>query len=962
MTITARRLALLGGAAVSLLAAAAQANPLPAAPAVVAAAQSRNAAALPALPDVDIPFTKMVLSNGLTLIVHEDHKAPIVAVNIWYHVGSKNEPTGRSGFAHLFEHLMFNGSENYNNDFFKGTELLGATDQNGTTNTDRTNYFQNVPTSALDSILWLESDRMGHLQGAIDQARLDEQRGVVQNEKRQGENQPYGQVWEQLNRALYPVGHPYHHSVIGSMNDLNAASLDDVKTWFRTWYGPNNAVLVLAGDIDLATAKEKAAKYFGSIPAGPTMAQPKVDVAKRPADTREVMTDKVPQARIYRAWNVAQVGTTDVDQLQLLAYVLGGAKSSRLSQRLQHQDKLVDNISAGAYASQLGSNFMVMATVKQGQDPAKVEKIIDEEIERLLKDGPTAEELARAKTGSRAGFIRGIERIGGFGGKADALAECTVYTGDPGCFRTSLANIDKATAADLKRLGAQWLDKGSHTLVVEPGERVALKEDPSQAPKPFNVPAVDSKYSTLPEQVDRKAGVPQTREFPQLKFPALQRATLKNGTQVVLAERHEIPVVQFSYQFPGGFTADQGRKPGTANFTMSLMTEGAGKLGSLAFADAADALGADLDASAGLDSVDVELSALKENLVPSLALYASLLREPRFEQSEIDRVKATWIAGIQQEKVNPGAVAMRVLPPLLYGKGHPYAIPFTGSGDEAAISSLGREDLVDFHRDWLRPQDGTLIVVGDTTLAEIVPLLDKQLGDWKATGDAPTIKATTAVALPKSPRVFLIDQPGAVQANLFAGQVVPPSSDASSTRFDIANGVIGGDFTSRLNMNLREDKHWSYGARTSASNTVGQRPWMAMAPVQIDKTGPAMAEMRKEIAEFANGSKPATDAEVARIRNIQTLSLPGAYETASAVAATIGTIVQFKRPDDYVLRRKAEIEAMTPAQVQQAAAEIKPQALTWVVVGDLKQTEAAVRALNLGEVTVIDAEGNPVKK
>jgi len=911
---------------------------------------------------VDIPFEQFTLPNGLRVVVHTDRKAPIVAVNIWYHVGSKDEPAGRTGFAHLFEHLMFQSSENHDGEYFEPFKQVGATGQNGTTNTDRTNYFENVPTTALDMALWMESDRMGHLVGAIDQAALDEQRGVVQNEKRQGENQPYGQVWEQLNRALYPVGHPYHHSVIGSMNDLNAASLDDVKTWFRTWYGPNNAVLVLAGDIDLATAKEKAAKYFGSIPAGPTMAQPKVDVAKRPADTREVMTDKVPQARIYRAWNVAQVGTTDVDQLQLLAYVLGGAKSSRLSQRLQHQDKLVDNISAGAYASQLGSNFMVMATVKQGQDPAKVEKIIDEEIERLLKDGPTTEELARAKTGSRAAFIRGIERIGGFGGKADALAECTVYTGDPGCFRTSLANIDKATAADLKRLGAQWLDKGSHTLVVEPGERVALKEDPSQAPKPFNVPAVDSRYSTLPEQVDRKAGVPQTREFPQLKFPALQRATLKNGTQVVLAERHEIPVVQFSYQFPGGFTADQGRKPGTANFTMNLMTEGAGKLGSLAFADAADALGASLDAGAGLDSVTVDMSALKENLVPSLALYRDLLREPRFEQGEIDRVKATWIAGIQQEKVNPNAVAMRVLPPLLYGKGHPYAIPFTGSGDEAAISSLGREDLVDFHRDWLRPQDGTLIVVGDTTLAEIVPLLDKQLGDWKATGDAPTIKATTAVALPKNPRVFLIDQPGAVQANLFAGQVVPPSSDASSTRFDIANGVIGGDFTSRLNMNLREDKHWSYGARTSASNTVGQRPWMAMAPVQIDKTGPAMAEMRKEIAEFANGSKPATDAEVARIRNIQTLSLPGAYETASAVASTIGTIVQFKRPDDYVLRRKAEIEAMTPAQVQQAAAEIKPQALTWVVVGDLKQTEAAVRALNLGEVTVIDAEGNPVKK
>jgi len=920
-------------------------------------------AAKPTAPaKVDIPFEQFTLPNGLRVIVHTDRKAPIVAVNVWYHVGSKDEPAGRTGFAHLFEHLMFQSSENHDGEYFEPFKQVGATGQNGTTNTDRTNYFENVPTTALDMALWMESDRMGHLVGAIDQAALDEQRGVVQNEKRQGENQPYGQVWEKLNRALYPAGHPYHHSVIGSMNDLNAASLDDVKTWFRTWYGPNNAVLVLAGDIDLATAKEKVARYFGSIPAGPTMAQPKVDVAKRATDTREVMTDKVPQARIYRAWNVAQVGTADIDQLQLLAEVLGGAKSSRLSQRLQHQDKLVDNISAGAYASQLGSNFIVMATVKQGQDPARIEKIIDEEIERLLKDGPTADELARAKTGFRAGFIRGIERIGGFGGKADALAECTVYTGDPGCFRTSLANIDKATAADLKRLGAQWLDTGSHTLVVEPGERVALKEEASATPKPFNVPAVDSRYSTLPEQVDRKAGVPQTREFPQLKFPALQRATLKNGTQVVLAERHEIPVVQFSYQFPGGFTADQGRKPGTANFTMNLMTEGAGKLGSLAFAEAADALGAHLDASAGLDSVDVELSALKENLVPSLALYASLLREPRFEQGEIDRVKASWIAGIQQEKVNPNAVAMRVLPPLLYGKGHPYAIPFTGSGDEAAIASLAREDLVDFHRDWLRPQDGTLIVVGDTTLAEIVPLLDKQLGDWKASGDAPTVKATTAVALPSAPRVFLIDQPGAVQANLFAGQVVPPSSDAGSTRFDIANGVIGGDFTSRLNMNLREDKHWSYGARTMASNTVGQRPWMAMAPVQIDKTGPALAEMRKEIAGFADGSKPATDAEVNRIRNIQTLSLPGAYETADAVASTIGNIVQFKRPDDYVLRRKAEIEAMTPAQVQQAAATLKPQALTWVVVGDLKQTEAAVRALNLGEVTVIDAEGNPVKK
>ena len=914
-----------------------------------------------AVAKVDIPFEQFTLPNGLRVVVHTDRKAPIVAVNVWYHVGSKDEPAGRTGFAHLFEHLMFQRSENHDGEYFEPFKQVGATGQNGTTNTDRTNYFENVPTTALDMALWMESDRMGHLLGAIDQAALDEQRGVVQNEKRQGENQPYGQVWTQLNRALYPKGHPYHHSVIGSMNDLNAASLDDVKNWFRTWYGPNNAVLVLAGDIDLATAKEKVAKYFGSIPAGPTMAQPQVDVAVRPADTRETMTDKVPQVRIYRAWNVAEVGTADVDQLQLLGQVLGGAKSSRLAKRLEHEEKLVDNISAGAYASQLGSNFMVMATVKQGVDPAKVEAIIDEEIDRLVAEGPSAEELSRAKTAFRASFIRGIERIGGFGGKADALAECTVYTGDPGCFRDSLKNIDGATVAQLRTVGGKWLGKGSHTLIVEPGDRVVLEEEASQSPKPFKLPAAEAKYSTLPAQVDRSAGVPQTKTFPELKFPTLQRATLKNGTRVILAERHEIPVVQFSYQFPGGFSADQDRKPGTANFAMGLMSEGAGQLGSLAFSDAADALGADLGASAGLDFSTVDLSALKENLAPSLGLYATLLRQPRFDQSEIDRVKGSWIAGIKQEKANPTASAMRVLPPLLYGKGHPYAIPFTGSGDEAAIASLTRDDLVDFHRDWLRPEEGTLIVVGDTTLKEIVPLLNRQLGDWKAEGPAPKVKAAVDVALPSTARVFLIDQPGAVQANLFAGQVVPSSVDPGSIRFDIANGVLGGDFTSRLNMNLREEKHWSYGARSSASSTVGQRPWMAMAPVQIDKTGPALTEMRKEIVEFANGSKPATAAEVQRIRNIQTLSLPGAYETASSVLGTIGSMVQFQRPDDYVFQRKAEIESLTPEQVQQAAAAIKPEALTWVVVGDLKQTEAAVRALKLGEVSVIDADGNPVK-
>ena len=401
---------------------------------------------------IDIPYEQFTLPNGLRVVVHTDRKAPVVSVHVWYHVGSKDEPKGKTGFAHLFEHLMFNGSENHPGEYFDPFEKAGVSDINGTTWFDRTNYYETVPTTALDMALWMESDRMGHLLGAIDQATLDEQRGVVQNEKRQGENQPYGQVWDAIGKAMYPKGHPYHHSTIGSMNDLNAASLEDVKTWFRTWYGPNNAVLVLAGDIDVATAKEKVTRYFGDIPAGPTLQRVQAGPAER-GTTRASMTDKVPQARIHRSWSVAPYADADAARLLVLSQVLGGSKSSRLDRRLVHEEKLVDRVSTAVWPFELASAFHITADVKQGVDPARVEQIIEEELRRLIDDGPTAGELAQAQTMLRADFVRGLERIGGFGGKADALAECAVYANDPGCFRNDLDTIAGTTAASLKAAG-----------------------------------------------------------------------------------------------------------------------------------------------------------------------------------------------------------------------------------------------------------------------------------------------------------------------------------------------------------------------------------------------------------------------------------------------------------------------------------------------------------------------------
>jgi zinc protease len=914
---------------------------------------------------VEIPYSEFTLPNGLRVIVHTDRKAPIVAVNLWYHVGSKNEQPGRTGFAHLFEHLMFNGSENHRGEFFEPFELVGTTDQNGTTNQDRTNYFENVPTTALDMALWMESDRMGHLLGAIDQKTLDEQRGVVQNEKRQGENQPYGRrITARMFEALYPAQHPYHWQTIGSMADLNAATLDDVKTWFKSWYGPNNAVLVLAGDIDASSAKEKVTRYFGDIPATATLKDLATNIPKRDQDTRETIPDRVPQVRIYRAWPVAEYGSRDGNLLTLLSQVLGGSASSRLDARLVHADKLADNVSTYQWASELSGNFFVTADVKQGVDPAKVEAILDEELQRLLREGPTAAELEQAKTALRADFVRGIERIGGFGGKSDVLAECAVYAGKPDCYRDDLAVLMTATPAQVQAAGKKWLGKGSHTIIVQPSETPAsaMPETASAAPatKPAAVPAADPKFKTVKTDIDRSKGVPQTTSFPDLKWPATQTATLSNGMQVVLVERHEVPVVQMNLEFPGGYSADIGKKLGTASFTTSMLDEGAGQYSALALAARKEALGAEIGAGAGLDSVSISLSALTDKLAPSLDLFADVARRPTFDNAEFERVRAQWLAGIEQEKARPQTAAMRVMPPLLYGPGHAYAIPFTGSGTTESIKSLTRDDLVAFHRNWLQPEHARIVIAGDTTLKDIVPQLEARFGDWKSAPDAPQLPAVTTAARPKATRVFLINQPGAIQSNIYVGELIPPTGDAGTIDFDFANGVLGGEFSSRLNMNLREDKHWAYGSYSNAGNAKGQRPWMASAAVQSDKTVESVGELKREINAFVSGERPVTEVEVTKIRASNTLSLPGGYETASALLGQVASNLRYGRPQDYILQYKARNEAMTPADAQKAAKTLDPNALTWVVVGDLAKIEPGIRVLNLGEVQVVDADGKPV--
>ena len=889
---------------------------------------------------LEIPYQEFTLDNGLRVIVHEDHKAPIVAVNLWYHVGSKNEATGRTGFAHLFEHLMFQGSENYRDEFFKPFEDAGATNQNGTTDFDRTNYFENVPTSALDMALWMESDRMGHLLGAIDQKVLDEQRGVVQNEKRQGDNAPYGKVFYSILEGVFPAGHPYRWSPIGSMDDLNAASLDDVKTWFKTWYGPANTVLVLAGDIDLKTAREKTEKYFGEIAPGAPQARRKVFVPQLASAVRDVMQDRVAAKRVYRVWPAPAADAADSDSLSLVGYILGGSKTSRLYQRLVMKDQIASSVSASYYPLEIAGLFFIDADAKPGVDPAQLEAVIDEEIARFQKDGPSADELLRARVASEASFVRGAERIGGFGGKADILAECATYTGRPDCYKTTLAALRSASNASLKATAKQILVPAHYTLTVLP---------------------VADYQATTTAAPDRSSGVPKIQAFPDLQFPALQRGHLKNGIEVVLAERHEVPLVQVQVLFDAGYAADQGRKLGTASFAMAMLDEGSKTRDALAIAARAEALGANLSAASTLDTSALNLSTLKDQLSPALDLFADVLLNPRFDGNEIKRVQGQWLASIAQEKTDPSALARRVLPPLLYGADHAYAVPGTGSGTEASISALTTADLFAFHHDWIRPDAARILVVGDTGLAEIVSALDQRFGAWQPPTSARPQKQLPEVALPTAPRVFLMDKPNAEQSTIFAGHLLPTSTAPERLLTNTAISALGGQFSARLNMNLREDKHWAYGAYAFAGDALGQRSLSAWAPVQTDKTVESLQELLREFHDYV-AARPISAEELQRLQQNDVRSLPGNYETLAAVAGSVNGIVVYGRPDDYVQTLKARIDAQTLEQVRAAAmANIHPEAMTWVVVGDLTKIEAGIRALNIGPVQILDAEGKPLR-
>ena len=880
----------------------------------------------------DIKYDKFTLPNGLRVIVHEDRKIPVVAVNVWYHVGSKDELPGKTGFAHLFEHLMFNGTENYNNEYFGPFQQVGATNMNGTTNNDRTNYFENVPTPALDLALWMESDRMGHLLGVVNQEKLDEQRGVVQNEKRQGENQPYGRVFIQASKATFPVGHPYSWTTIGSMEDLNAATLEDVQLWFKTYYGPNNAVLSLAGDINVDEAKKIVTKYFGDIPPGPSPIKKKKWIAKRSGEKREIMYDRVPNARIYKVWNTPEIGSPEHAHFELLASLLTGGKNSALYQELVYKRQLATSVSAFYYDREIAGQFWIAVDLANGRSLDDLEDAMDKALSDFIKKGPSAKRLKNTKTSIRASSIKGLQRVGGFGGKSDLLAYSEVYSGNPGAYLEFINGIMEITNKEIKETANTWLTDGAYVLTVIPEE--------------------NRSYDS--ESTADRSKLPFPTEFPELDLPEIQRAKLSNGLEVVLAERHDVPMINLSFQIKSGHATDPLGQPGLANFTMSMLTEGSKSFNALELSDQLEELGTDLYTSTGLDSSSINISSLKSSFEESIEIMFEVITEPTFDQEEIDRKKIRWLAAIDQSLSTPNGMVSNLIPEILYGEDHPYAKPFSGNGTRESIQWMSRDDLIDYKNRFIAPSNGTLILVGDTTLDEILPILEAQFGSWP---ENRMLKGAQLVYTinkePDSRRVFLIDKPGAVQSLIVAGQLMPGMRTSDEIDIDLMNRVIGGSFTSRLNMNLREDKSWSYGVRTRLSQYKGPRPMLVSAPVQTDKTVDSIQEIIREYDEYLS-SNPAKNEELEAIVNDLSLGLIGDFETFGSLMSGLSGIVSFDREDDFLDNLPAKYRSMTIDDINTAAERyIDPSIWTWVIVGDLSKIEQGIRELDLGEIEIL---------
>jgi zinc protease len=900
-------------------------------------------------PHVNLEFEKYKLANGLEVILRKDSRLPVVAVNVWYHVGPAKEAAGRTGFAHLFEHMMFQGSGHVGEDMhFKHLEGAGASVVNGTTNFDRTNYLEDVPANQLELALWLESDRMGFLLDRLDQTMLSNQQDVVRNERRQSvENAPYGLAEEAVFHQLFPAAHPYYASVIGSHADIQAAKLEDVRDFFTRYYAPNNATLAIVGDIDVEKTKAMVEKYFGTIARGPDV--PPVDAQTPPitSERRLVMTDQVELPRVYISWLTSPYFKPGDAEADVAARILGGGKASRLYKALVYDKKIAQDVASFQQSAALTSVFQIVATAKPGHTAEELEAAIDHELDSLRTAGPSDAELASAKNIIYSNIVTSLENIGSFGGVADRLQTYNHFTGDPGYLQKDMDRYAAITTSAVKTFVTDQLAKTKRVVVyVNTGEKMIPPAPPTPAAVARTEAKVESKEPWRNEP-------PKPGVLAATPLPSAKKLSLANGLTVYLVENHALPVVAAELVVRAGSAAD-GSKPGLAGFTSAMLDEGTEKRDAIAIARDLEALGASMSVDVGRDGTTLAARSLKQNAAKTLEIVSDVALRPTFPENEIERVRNDRLTALLQDRDSPARIAYTVMWTELYGPENPYGHMVIGT--EPGLKSITRADLQQLYQSAFTPANAALVLSGDLTESEARNLANQAFGQWKGSGAPPPLNAGRGTTTEK---VLVVDRPNMPQTMVVVAQIGIERKNPDYEKLVVMNQVMGGLFSSRLNLNLREQHGYTYGASSNIYDTTKEGPWMLAAQVRHDATGPSVAEMFKEAKGMLE--KEVTPEELQLAKESIARSLPAQFMTTQNTAGTIGSLFLYDLPPDYYQELPKRIGEMTSEQIFAATkTHLKPDEMKVIAVGDRKSIDKQIAALKLGPVGYRLPDGRPV--
>ncbi len=884
---------------------------------------------------LSIDFETYTLSNGLDVIMHRDDSLPMVAVNLWYHVGSKDEQPGRTGFAHLFEHIMFEGSKNHNRDFFEPLEKVGA-NINGSTTNDRTNYWTTAPSNNLELILWLESDRMGFLLEALDQERLDLQRDVVKNERRQSyENRPYGKAYLAMETAVFPSPHPYNWPVIGSQQDLNAASLDDVRNFFRTYYVPSNTSLSIAGDFDPDNARRLIESYFGDIAPGPAIDRVGRMNSGLTGELRMDMRDKVQLPRLSLVWPTGPMFDEDEATLDILGSIMGEGKSSRLHKTLVYDLRIARDVTVAHYTREIAGEFIVQVTANPGQNLDEIEDIVHEQFERIRREGPTEREVGTALNRFEVDNVRGLEKIGGFGGRADQLNLYHTFAGDAGLINTDIERYRAVSAADVMRAAAGSLGANRVRMTVLPEEAVAAGASAG---------------------IDRSA-MPRGGVSRSFNPPVPRRDRLDNGLNVLYVEDSRLPAVSLSLIIDGGATVDPPDRPGLSHLTAIMLPEGTPSMTSQEIAEEMEFIGAHLSSSAGYEQATVSTAALTQHRGKAMEILADVVTRANFPEHELERVRKERLIDLRRIGDDANLIAQRAFRALLHGKGTPYGNPLTGT--EESIGTMTRDEIVEQFRRKYTVDAATLVVVGDTTKGDVLNLAQASLGHWSSGGQAreSEVRSVAADGLESaSTAIYLVDKPGAAQSVIRAGHLTIDRHHPDYYALNLLNYLFGGHFMARMNQNLRQDKGYSYGFHSAVNWAKGPSALAAWGSVQTAVTRESVIEVLKEFEDIRTG-RPVDTEEFTDAKNGLLKGFAGQFETQAHVLSQLGRIVTFGLPDDYYSSLESTYEALTLDDVRRAAIErVDNERLTLLVVGDRAVVESGLQELGC-PIVHVDYEG-----